>query len=477
MGSPFTRPRRSGIASTGGDTPGTSIGDANTRLQIAADPRLLLPTLNGPRDTPVDGSITDTPGLQRPIGYVVIRGIGRDGFGTVSSVTVDGRPVAAADMGVTTVGYERDWSGGTVEVPGVILRVQPGNRRVRVSVSGNQRQPGTTVREYGGAVEGNVETATSRLSWSGPLLSYPESTNPLFVEWDQMPIAGVGAVKVIGMPPGAGIRLDADANTITSDPSGPWGYWAGWVGGTPASGTGLIRGIPVGRHRLKIIGTNGSVKSFDVDVPESPGGGSEFNLASGAYPTTTRLASIDYASAPYDAGRGPPTSQGTEGEGAPFTLDVSPVDITADTGGAVEVQYTVATARTDSTGTPQRVTLRVSDPSTGGGLAARGLTARFGSTTINAGESTTLTITGPAVSTPSTARFLVQAEGPGAPSAPILREIVFAAPRADNTSSNEDDSTLSMPVILAAVAVVAGGAWLLLRSPRSNPARRRRGRR
>lgn len=338
MGSPFTRPRRSGIASTGGDTPGASIGDANTRLQIAADPRLLVPTLGGP-------------------------------------------------------------------------------------------------------------------------------------------IAGFGAVKVIGMPPSAGIRLDADENTITPDPSGPWGYWAGWVGGTPASGTGLIRGIPVGRHRLKIIGTNGSVKSFDVDVPESPGGGSEFNLASGAYPTTTRLASIDYASAPYDAGRGPPTGQGTEGEGAPFTLDVSPVDITADTGSAVEVQYTVATARTDSTGTPQRVTLRVSDPSTGGGLAARGLTARFGSATINAGESTTLSITGPAVSTPSTARFLVQAEGPGAPSTPILREIVFAAPRADNNSSNEDDSTISTPVILAAVAVVAGGAWLLLRSPRSNPARRRRGRR
>ena len=477
MGSPFTRPRRSGIASPGGDTPGASIGDANTRVQIGADARLLVPTLDGPRDTPVDGSITDTPGLQPMVGYVVIRGIGRDGFGTVSSVTVDGRPVAAADMGVTTVGYERDDLGAVRQVPGVILRVQPGNRRVRVSVS-ERRLPGPTVREYGGAVEGNVETATSRLSWSGPLLSYPaDSINPLFVEWDQMPIAGVGAVKVNGMPPGAGIRLDADANTITPDPSGRWGYWAGWVSGNPASGIGLIRGIPVGRHRLKIIGTNGSVKSFDVDVPESPGGGSEFNLASGAYPTTMRLASIDYASAPYDAGRGPPTSQGTEGEGAPFTLDVSPVDITADTGGAVEVQYTVATARTDSTGTPQRVTLRVSDPSTGGGLAARGLTARFGSTTINAGESTTLTITGPAVSTPSTARFLVQAEGPGAPSAPILREIVFAAPRADNTSSSEDDSTLSMPVILAAVAVVAGGAWLLLRSPRSNPARRRRGRR
>ena len=84
MGSPFTRPRRSGIASPGGDTPGASIGDANTRLQIAADPRLLVPTLDGPRATPLGTTttITDTPGVRPMIGYVVIRGIGRDGFGS-----------------------------------------------------------------------------------------------------------------------------------------------------------------------------------------------------------------------------------------------------------------------------------------------------------------------------------------------------------------------------------------------------------
>ena len=456
MGSPFTRPRRSGIASPGGDTPGSSTGDALTRVQIGADPRLLVPTLE-------------------MIGYVVIRGVGRAPFGTVQSVTVDDRPVADADMGVTTVDFDQDLSGRTHQVPGVILRVSPGDRRIRVSASD---QSGTTTREYSGAVPGNTETYANHLSWSGPILVYPESTTPLFFEWFGGAIAGVGAVRVNGMPPGAGLRLDGDANVITPDPRGRFGYWAGWVGGNPALGTGLIREVPTGRHRLKIIGTDGSEKSFDVDVPESPGGGSEFNLASGAYPSTTRIASIDYASAQYDAGRRPPTSTtGQSGAGAPFTLDVSPVDVAADTGSAVEVRYTVSTTRTDSTGTPQRVTLRVSDPSTGGGLAARGLTARFGSTTINAGESTTLTITGPAVSTPSTARFLVQADGPGAPSTPILRELAFAAPRPDDPSSNEDDSTLSTPVILAAVAVVAGGAWLLLRSPRSNPARRRRGRR
>ena len=287
------------------------------------------------------------------------------------------------------------------------------------------------------------------------------------INYTTQPGTPLGVLKIAQMPPGGNIVIDdVDLN------AGGKGFALDWVGGNPASGAYVLAGVPVGTHSIQIISSDGTTKTWPAQaiVATVP---YDFDIATGRAPAGAVVNEIDWS-------RQPVAARAVTNLPA-FTVTLTPTTATATAGEDISQTYPVATATAGDGTVFENLTVSVA----GAGLAVAGVQYALDKTTLRSGESATLTLTGPRGAPPGSLSFTVTVSGgPTAVDGPKTVTGTLVVPEAivEENPDEEGGGGISTPVIIGGVALLALGAFVVLRmsrkpkvaAARSNPDRKRR---
>lgn len=414
-----------------------------------------------PTPTPV-GGVPPVPVSSATTGYVFV--LGAPALLTVAQVMIDGVVSNDALLGATSAGVA-DGAGQSLA-----LRVPPGRRVITISLTSGESA----------SIDVTVPSSDASVAFEWATSSSAPRVHPLSVNWSDFVLSS-SVLLLDGVPAGTDIFIDD--RRITGDRS-TIGQWVGWVGGG-GSGVGVIRDVPQGTHTVITGPVGGLRKTFrGVSIqPSMETIGRRFSMLDGSA-QGINVTRVRWDQQAFDEGSvvgGGGTSEEPPAASGSFTMSASPPTVDTRVGDPVYAVFEIRTSRVDSGTSPLPVSLSVSGSASGmSDLAALGLQATFDRPSINAGESATLTVTGPAPAAMSTARLYVKAQGAGAPSTPIALEIHVIEARL----ATQDDSKPSGPstaVIFGVLAAVAAVAFVAVsasssseETPRSNPSRRPR---
>lgn len=335
-----------------------------------------------------------------------------------------------------------------------LLRIDSGaeTRSVRVAVS-----------------ESNVGEAKAWFDAARSDATLARPSGATVISWPSMKTAAAarGVLVIDGMPEEGQITIDGNRVFPNRE---PWGWGRGWVGGTPAMHQYVVRDIPVGSHTIVVTSGNGDTKSWTLPIvatvePE----GSQFDMATGRAPEKAVVNRIDWTRQP--------VASHNETNLPDFTVTLTPTTATTTAGEDISQAYQITTATTGN-GTVFNLALSVAAT----GLTIAGVQHALDKTTLRSGESATLTLTGSKDIPPGSISFTVTASGGTAPS--VLAKNVtgtLVVPEKILEEDTDEGGGISTPVIIGGVALLALGAFVVLRmsrkpktAPRDNPGKKRR---
>ena len=287
------------------------------------------------------------------------------------------------------------------------------------------------------------------------------------INYTTQPGTPLGILKITAMPPGGKITIDS--LPLEDEERG---FALGWVGGDPASGAYVLAAVPVGTHSIQISSSDGTTKTWPAQaiVATVP---YDFDLATGRAPAGAVVNELDWS-------RQPVAARAVTNLPA-FTVTLTPTTATATAGEDISQTYQVATATAGDGTVFENLTVSVA----GAGLAVAGVQYALDKTTLRSGESATLTLTGSKDIPPGSLSFTVTVSGgPNAVDGPKTVTGTLVVPEAivEENPDEEGGGGISTPVIIGGVALLALGAFVVLRmsrkpkvaAARSNPDRKRR---
>ena len=286
------------------------------------------------------------------------------------------------------------------------------------------------------------------------------------INYTTQPGTPLGILKITGMPPGGGIDIDgADFNTAGK------GFAIGWVGGTPASGVYVLAAVPVGNHSIELQSSDGTKKTWPAQaiVATTP---YQFDIATGRAPAGAVVNEIDWT-------RQPVASQDNVNLPS-YTITLTPATATSTAGEDISQEYNIVTATTGN-GTVLDLTLSVVAP----GLVVAGIQSQLDKTTLKSGESAKLTLTGTKDTPPGSLSFSVSAVSASVAGSMAVTKLapgILVVPQSVVEENKDDEEGgVSTPMIIGGVALLAIGAFVVLRMtrkapepPRGNPRKKRR---
>jgi hypothetical protein len=390
-----------------------------------------------------------------PSGFLAITGMPQGG-----RIFVDGTPIDYGDE-PSALGYVMGWVGkpeGTDPASGVYVLggVPVGDHRIEI------RSPLGELKTWPAQaiVETTFPNRFDLVTGRSPAGSVVNEIN-----YTTQPGTPLGILRITAMPPGGGISIDA-----LPLEGGERGFALGWVGGNPANGAYVLAGVPVGTHSIQISSSDGTTKTWPAQaiVATVP---YDFDLATGRAPAGAVVNELDWSRQPVAARAVTNLPD--------FTVTLTPTTATATAGEDISQTYQVATATAGDGTVFENLTVSVA----GAGLAVAGVQYALDKTTLRSGESATLTLTGPRGAPPGSLSFTVTVSG-GPTSAAAAKTVTgtLVVPEAIVEENPDDEGGgISTPVIIGGVALLALGAFVVLRmsrkpkaAARDNPGNKRR---
>lgn len=445
-----------------GDTVGgAALMGSNRRVNqvsdlLTSDPLLQMDLPTSTQPPPAQVLPWNLERTTPPSGFLAITGMPPGG-----RVFVDGTPIDYGDE-PSALGYVMGWVGnlqGSDPASGVYVLggVPVGAHRIEV------RSPFGELKAWPAQdiVETTFPNRFDLVTGRSPAGSVVNEIN-----YRTQPGTPLGILRITAMPPGGGISIDA-----LPLEDGERGFALGWVGGNPANGAYVLAGVPVGTHSIQISSPDGTTKTWPAQaiVATVP---YDFNIESGRAPTGAVVNELDWS-------RQPVAARVVTNLPA-FTVTLTPTTATATAGEDISQTYQVATATAGDGTVFENLTVSVA----GAGLAVAGVQYALDKTTLRSGESATLTLTGPRDTPPGSLSFTVTVSGgPTATDGPKTVTGTLVVPeKIVEENPDEESGGISTPVIIGGVALLALGAFVVLRmsrkpkvaAARSNPDRKRR---
>ena len=394
-----------------------------------------------------------------PSGILTITGMPAYG-----SLTIDGTRITT---GASEKGKAIGWVGDD-PASGVYMidRVPLGPRSIEVLSPLGERKtwPAQVIAET--TFPAQFNKATGRHTKAGSIVNA--------INYTTQPGTPLGILRITAMPAGGTITIDG----VRLEDGGR-GFALGWVGtpegNNPASGVYVIGAVPVGTHAIELSSPGGAdTKSWpaQVIVATVP---YQFDLAAGRAPAGAVVNEIDWSRQP--------VASHDEVNLPGYTITLTPATATSTAGEDISQEYNVVTATTGN-GTVLDLTLSVIGPS----LTVAGIQYRLDKTTLKSGESAKLTLTGTKDTPAGSITFSVSAaSAPAAGAAGVAKlapgTLVVPEKVVAEVNPEEEGGGVSTPMIMGGVALLALGAFLVLRmtrggkapqAPRSNPHKKRR---
>ena len=286
------------------------------------------------------------------------------------------------------------------------------------------------------------------------------------INYTTQPVTPLGILKITGMPPGGFITID----DVRIEDGGK-GFALDWVGGNPASGVYVLAAVPVGNHSIELQSPDGTKKTWPAQaiVATTP---YQFDIATGRAPAGAAVNEIDWSRQPV-ASRDDVNLPG-------YTITLTPATATSTAGEDISQEYNIVTATTGN-GTVLDLTLSVVAES----LIVAGIQSRLDKTTLKSGESAKLTLTGTKDTPPGSLSFSVSASSASVAGSAAIAKLApgtLVVPEAvAEENKNDEEGGVSTPMIIGGVALLAIGAFVVLRMtrkapepPRRNPHKKRR---
>lgn len=452
--SPFTR--RSGNFIGGAALMGSNRRVNQVSSLLTSDPLQQMELVTNELPPPAQVLSWNLERTTPPSGFLAITGMPQGG-----RIFVDGTPIDYGDD-PSALGYVMGWVGkpqGTDPASGVYVLggVPVGDHRIEI------RSPLGELKTWPAQaiVETTFPNRFDLVTGRSPAGSVVNEIN-----YTTQPGTPLGILRITAMPPGGGISIDA-----LPLEGGERGFALGWVGNNPANGAYVLAGVPVGTHSIQISSSDGTTKTWPAQaiVATVP---YDFDLATGRAPAGAVVNELDWSRQPVAAR--------VERNLPDFTVTLTPTTATSIAGEDISQAYQVAVATAGDGTVFENLTVSVA----GAGLAVAGVQYALDKTTLRSGESATLTLTGSKDIPPGSLSFTVTVSGgpPSAPAAKTVTGTLVVPEKIVEENPDEESGGISTPVIIGGVALLALGAFVVLRmsrkpkvaAARSNPDRKRR---